>query len=184
MAANQALILWRPEFLPTSVLIAAAPRNFPHAHDFDKFDLATAQANRAGPDGRHILLGNSHQLWLPTAGLGEPLAALIPFDDDFPLRIAGLLRFWQHLTGQNVSPLPRSMRLTSQRRDRLILMLRALDARLAGATYREIATDLFGADAVAEPGWKTLPVRARTIRLVQDAIAMMEGGYFDLLRGH
>ena len=116
-------------------------------------------------------------------GLGEPLGALVPFDDDFPLRVAGLLRFGQYLTGQRAPPLPRSMRLTSQRRDRLILMLRALDAHLAGATYREIAAALFGDAAAAEHGWKTSPVRARTIRLVQDAIAMMEGGYFDLLRG-
>lgn len=183
MGVPQATILWRPEFLPTSVLIVAAPRNFSRAHDLDKLNLTTAQANHAGPDGRHIILGNGHQLWLPTAGLGVPLAALVPFDDDFPLRIAGLLRFRQHLTGQNVSALPRSMQLTPQRRNRLILMLRALDGRLAGATYREIASVLFGDKAVAEPGWKTLPVRARTIRLVQDAIAMMEGGYFDLLRG-
>jgi hypothetical protein len=183
VGANQAPILWRPEFLPTAVLVVAAPRNFPRANDLGKLDLTAALADHASPDGRHVVLANGHQLWLPTGGMEEPLAALIPLDDDFPLRIAGLLRFRQHLTGQHVSALPRSMRLTSQRRARLILMLRALDAHLAGATYREIAAGLFGDEAVAEPGWKTSPVRARTIRLVQDAIAMMEGGYFDLLRG-
>jgi hypothetical protein len=176
-------ILWQPEFLPTSVLIVAAPRNFTRARGLDKLDLATAQADYILADGRHVILANGHQLWLPPVGPGEPLAALIPFDDDVPLRIAGLFRFWQHVAGQSLSSPPRSMRLTPQRRDRLILMLRALDAHLAGATYREIAAALFGDEAVAEPGWKTAPVRARTIRLVQDAIAMMEGGYFDLLRG-
>jgi hypothetical protein len=104
-------------------------------------------------------------------------------DEDFTLRIAALLRFRQYLAGQKIDPLPRPMRLTPLRRDRLILMLRALDARLAGITYREIAAGLFGDETVAEPGWKTLPVRARTIRLVQDALAMMKGGYFNLLRG-
>ncbi len=183
MGAHQASILWQPEFLPTSVLVVAAPRNFTRARNLDRLNLAAAQTDHAGPEGRRIILGNGHQLWLPPVGPGEPLAALIPFDDDVPLRIAGLLRFWQHVAGQRLSSPPRSMRLTTQRRARLILMLRALDAHLAGATYREIASVLFGDEAVAEPGWKTSPVRARTIRLVQDAIAMMEGGYFDLLRG-
>ncbi|WP_234729396.1 DUF2285 domain-containing protein [Acidocella facilis] len=177
------MILWRPEFLPTSVIVVAAPPNFPRAHNLGKLDLASAQADHAGLDGKHIALANGHQLWLPSMGLDAPLGALVPFDDDFSLRMAGLFRFGQYLTGQRTSPLPRSMRLTSQRRDRLILMLRALDAHLAGATYREIAAALFGNEAAAEHGWKTSPVRARTIRLVQDAIAMMEGGYFNLLRG-
>jgi hypothetical protein len=62
-------------------------------------------------------------------------------------------------------------------------MLRALDMRRANATYREIAASLFGAKAVAEHGWKTLPVRGRTIRLVQDANTMTDSGYLKLLRG-
>jgi hypothetical protein len=75
------------------------------------------------------------------------------------------------------------MLLTKRHRVRLVMMLRALDMRRANITYREIAATLFGAKAVSEPGWKTLPVRGRTIRLVEDANIMVDGGYLKLLRG-
>jgi hypothetical protein len=62
-------------------------------------------------------------------------------------------------------------------------MVRALDAHLADATYREIADALYGAEAVTRYAWKTSSVRGQTIRLVKDAIGMMRGGYRKLLRG-
>ncbi len=62
-------------------------------------------------------------------------------------------------------------------------MLRAFDLHRAQPTYRDIAAALFGPNAVAERGWKTLPVRGQTIRLVKDAKTMVYGGYLDLLRG-
>ena len=79
--------------------------------------------------------------------------------------------------------MPRPLQLTPRHRKRLIQMLRALDGRLSEATYREIAEVIFGPKAVREPGWKTLPVRAQTIRLVKDAVAMMNRGYLQFLRG-
>jgi len=75
------------------------------------------------------------------------------------------------------------MLLTKRHRIRLVLMLRALDMRRTNASYREIAVTLFGEKAASEPGWKTLPVRGRTIRLVEDANIMVDGGYLKLLRG-
>jgi hypothetical protein len=80
-------------------------------------------------------------------------------------------------------PSPVDMRLTAQHRTRLIQMLRALDGRLSDATYREIASYIFGPGPPRETGWKTHPVRAQTIRLVKNAITIVNRGYLKLLRG-
>jgi hypothetical protein len=62
------------------------------------------------------------------------------------------------------------------------LALRALDGRLDDATYREIASALFGAAVISAGAWKSHDVRDRTIRLVRFGISMMRGGYRQLLR--
>lgn len=51
-----------------------------------------------------------------------------------------------------------------------------------GASYRAIAELLFGADCIPERAWKTNDLRSRTIRLVQSGLALMRGGYRELLR--
>ena len=64
-----------------------------------------------------------------------------------------------------------------------VFALRALDAHLAGATYREIAEALFGEARVPTgSSWKTHDLRDRTIRLVRTGVRLMRGGYLDLLR--
>jgi hypothetical protein len=73
------------------------------------------------------------------------------------------------------------VKLPEARRDRLVMALRALDGRLAKASYREIAAALFGAASVPERGWKTHDLRDRTARLVRLGVAMMQGGYRHLL---
>lgn len=60
--------------------------------------------------------------------------------------------------------------------------LQALDGTLAGASLRELAGALFGADAVAA-GWHTdSGLRARTRRLARRGDALMRGGYRRLLQ--
>ena len=55
--------------------------------------------------------------------------------------------------------------------------LQALDATLAGASSREVAEGLFGAEAVAE-GWHADGgLRSRVRRLVRRGCALMRGGY-------
>ncbi|HXZ15346.1 MAG TPA: DUF2285 domain-containing protein [Roseiarcus sp.] len=101
----------------------------------------------------------------------------------FGLASFSLVRFQQRLAGRAPGPPPRSWLLTRRHRRRLILMIRALDGHLADASYREIAHALYGAEAVARYAWKTSSIRGQTIRLVQDAVRMMRGGYRKLLRG-
>jgi hypothetical protein len=62
------------------------------------------------------------------------------------------------------------------------LAIRALDGWLEGNRYREIAEGLFGRDRIDGRSWKSHDLRSRTIRLVQDGISLMRGGYRALLR--
>lgn len=106
------------------------------------------------------------------------LAAVVPLDADLPARLDALARLWRDLHGRRQS----GDTVTPQRRGRLKTMLRALDARLDGAAYREIAAALYGAARVAAEPWKTSSLRDATLRLVRDGRAMVTGGYQGLLR--
>ena len=109
----------------------------------------------------------------------EPPAVLLPLDQFFENRATAAIRLWRGLAGRNPGPNPAALPKT--RRDRLILALRALDGRLADATYREIASVLFGEAGVSDRGWKSHDLRDRTIRLVRFGLGMMRSGYRRLL---
>ncbi|MBG6162799.1 hypothetical protein IWQ54_002462 [Labrenzia sp. EL_195] len=88
-------------------------------------------------------------------------------------------RFLDFLEGKEIGA---DSRLTPQKRLRFKAMLRAVDGRSNGAPYREIAQRFFGAGRVASEPWKTSSLRDTTLRLVQNGLAMVDGGYLDLLR--
>ena len=111
----------------------------------------------------------------PRRRLRDPAARLSVFEH----RVAAALRLWRGLTGRTPGRDPAT--LPAARRDRLVLALRALDGRLANASYREIAEALFGAARVSERGWKTHDLRDRTVRLARLGFTMMQGGYRRLL---
>ncbi len=167
--------------MPTAVILTQAPQGFEKAASLDPALLEKAQCESA--DGVHFRLPGDHQIWLPEAHPDQPLAVIISLDGDLPLRIAGALRLHRLITAKNAGPIPQSQALTAQQRKRMIQMLVALDGHLSKASYREIASSLFGSDVTSEKGWKTHPIRARTIRLVNDAIKMVNRGYLKLLRG-
>lgn len=144
-------------------------------------------ADHAGLDGRHIIVGDAageHRLWLRDPTPGRPLAAIVPLDKDFVTRIVTLLRFHRSLLGKSPGPQPRGWPLTAYRLARLDLMLHALDLRLDGATYRQIAAALGRADEaqLSATEWKISAARSFVVRLVRDATAMMNGDYHKLLR--
>jgi hypothetical protein len=109
----------------------------------------------------------------------EPLAVLLPLDQLFEIRATAAIRLWRSLTGGIPGPDPAA--LSKARRKRLILALRAIDGRLEGATYREIADGLFGVSGISGRDWKNHDLRDRTIRLVRYGRDMMGGGYRRLL---
>ena len=111
------------------------------------------------------------------------LAALLPLDDHFRLRVLSLIRFQRRLEGDAPPAHRRRAGASPPVTSDLALMLRALDGHVAQASYREIADALFGSEAVARYAWKTSSIRGQTIRLVKDAVRTMKGGYRRLLRG-
>lgn len=127
--------------------------------------------------------GGKFRLWLRDAAPNQPLAVIMPLDDDLPTRAEAALRLWARIEGRGADHGREPLALTRQRRDRLILILRALDGHLAEASYREIAEVLFGADRVEREAWKTSSLRDRTIRLVKGGLTLMQAGYRKLLRG-
>lgn len=139
---------------------------------------------RRASDGWHVILRVGvveHRVWLtepPT--IGADYAAELPFDGDFDARAYAARRLWRAMNGR--TPGPAFHELSKQRRERLSVAIRALDARATGSTYRAIAEALFGKKRIPDHAWKTHDLRNRTIRLVQSGLALMRGGYRELLR--
>ena len=182
LTAAQAAVFWRPDVLPT--VIPLVPTNIDGARSLAIGELGGVIVERVGADGRHIIvrLDNGDLRLLFSGPADRPLAAVLPLDDDLPIRATAALRLWARMAeepNQQDDPLA----LTRQRRDRLVLMVRALDGYLAEASYREIAEALFGIRRVERETWKTSSLRDRTIRLVKGGVDLMRAGYRRLLRG-
>lgn len=182
LRSDQASLIWSPHIDSGIVLLGAAPNSFDNAHSIQ--GLAPSYV-RTGSDAQYRIVevaGDRQRIALVAgATAAQPLAAVIPLDANFAARTEATLRLWRSLMRRPGRDLRH--RLTPQRRQRLILTLRALDGRLAGDNYREIARGLFGGARVpAGPSWKTHDLRDRTIRLVRTGTKLMQGGYLDLLR--
>ena len=91
-------------------------------------------------------------------------------------RLVALVRLGRFPRG--LFPLP-----PAPRARRWMMALRALDARRAGATHREIAAALFGESRVAAD-WdgSSAYLRCRVQRLIRLGEALVQGAYRDLLR--
>lgn len=139
---------------------------------------------RRASDGWHAVLrvgAVEHRVCLkepPT--IGAHYVAELPFDSNFDARAYAARRLWRAMNGRTSGPAFHE--LSKQRRERLSAAIRALDGRAAGYTYRAIAEALFGKRSIPDLAWKTHDLRNRTIRLVQSGLALMRGGYRDLLR--
>jgi hypothetical protein len=110
---------------------------------------------------------------------GDEVGVLLPLDRLFEFRVIAAVRVWRGLSGKDPGPNPAALPAT--RRDRFVLVLRALDARAQDASYRDIAAGLFGPHSVPDRGWKTHDLRDRVIRLVRFGVSLREGGYRQLL---
>jgi hypothetical protein len=182
LSARDQAVFWSPSVAPTVVPLVPVSADTSDPSHFVCLDDLSSAVIREASDGWHILLRKQnidHRAWLQQPPRHDtPYAAELPLDDGFELRAHAARRLWRALSGR--LPGPEFRKLPSQRRSRLLQCLRALDARKDGASYRAIATALFGMERV--PAWKTHDLRNRTIRLVQSGKALMRGGYLDLLR--
>jgi hypothetical protein len=160
---------------------SSQPSAPPIALDFAR--LSTGEL-RLTADGWHAVLqfgGVAHRLWmkeLPPAGALHVLE--LPMDSSFELRARAAQSLWRTLGGRPCDPPLKERSL--QQRQRFAMVLRALDARNEGLSYRAIAEGLFGRKRIPDRAWKTHDLRNRTIRLVQRGLALMRGGYRELLR--
>lgn len=182
--ADRAPAFWLPELLPDAFQLQAASP--------DSDDLAAMPidlSNLPGLDMRAVdgawhghwrFADAAHQFWMvdaPAAVMASYLVVL-PLDELFELRSEAVLRFWRALAGRPVGERPRE--LPPQTRNRHILILRALDGRSDGASYRQIGEALLGFHG-DKADWEADPRKNQTRRLVADGLHYMNGGYRDLL---
>ncbi|MCA1365344.1 DUF2285 domain-containing protein [Bradyrhizobium sp. IC3069] len=176
-------MFWAPEVLAAVVPVKVAGAADSSSASQPLLDLAAGQVRRAA-DGWHAVLrigAVDHRVWSKEPPvLGASYAAELPFDGDFDARAYAARRLWRAMNGR--APGPAFHQLSKQRRDRLRVAIRALDAHGAGASYRVIAEVLFGKKRIPDRAWKTHDLRNRTIRLVQGGLTLMRGGYRKLLR--
>ena len=135
------------------------------------------------PDGRHLLIADpdgDHHIWIQGDHGQSPLSVLIPLGDQFQLRNHAAARFDRVLSGKRSGPLPPPYRLTAQQRGRLVLALRAFDARDAGASQRDIAQLLFRANTQGR-AWTGSSDHLRTKRILRLGTRLVGGGYLQLL---
>lgn len=128
---------------------------------------------------RLVLSGESYDVALPDVDDARPLGALVMFDDLTLDRLTAVERLWHAIFGKRVPPDPR---MTPQRRQRARLMLRVFDARLANASYRQIAEHIFPNLSHEAATWDENPVRVTIARLARDGMSYVRGGYRTLLR--
>jgi len=179
-----------PEVAPGELILSSMPGSFEGAPPIDFARLGALVADRQDLDGQRIVLADSDgdlHVWLRENLHGEALcpAVILPVDQDFPLRFAVAGRFYRRLSRGRADLLPRNLRLTQQRRARLVLLLHVLDARAAGATPRGIATAFLDPQAATLPSleWKSSALRRKANRLITEALVLRDGGYLKLLRG-
>ncbi|MHA7776005.1 DUF2285 domain-containing protein [Roseibium sp. M-1] len=184
MTALDEPIHWEPVADTSKLILKKAVTGF-RTDETSLFNIQTLRGGitRHSPDGMHVILGKGlksvHLLLQDTHFTEYPLTIFSPLDHSARARHRAMGRFLDFLEGKEMGA---DRRLTPQKRLRFKSMLRAVDGRSNGASYREIAENLFGARRVASEPWKTSPLRDTTMRLVRDGLAMVAGGYLDLLR--
>ncbi|GAN55302.1 DNA -binding domain-containing protein [Tanticharoenia sakaeratensis] len=170
-------------------MIGAMPDDYAALHGTE--DIAATVAGRqiafrSLPDGKHAIVEDkygSQQVWLrsdpsgrhdayllPHVGLEKHLGALLRFLD-IPAR--GRFSLRHHLT-----------RPTALRQNRLVLMLRVMRARAQGVSHREMGAVLFDrrARSMSALEWSVSDIRQSLYRLDLEGVAMVAGGYLELVR--
>ena len=178
---NSALIqpiFWTPQVDPAAIILTTgpAPDGPPftaedvHAHVILQYDEALVRLK---------MRRESFDVALTALSSRQALAALLILDDLLPDRLTALARFWAAIKNRRA---PADPRVTPQRQRRARLMLRVVDARVAGASYRQIAAQLFPNLKHDSATWVENPVRETTVRLARDGLAFVRGGYRKILR--
>jgi hypothetical protein len=178
-------VLWRWQCdpsLPVLTVSPAAPQD-PHALDLTTLDLAMLVV-RTDDGDQHVWVGDGQRRLRFAVVDGDVLAGPVLCQVRLPsldagdrclesLRLLMALRDTGRLTGSRSRPPAKSARWLE--------ILRAHDARRAGASQRDIALLLFGAARVRQD-WSggSDYMRMRVQRLVRSAEDLVGGGYRSL----
>jgi hypothetical protein len=166
--------------------VDAAPPDYAGA-PLDADALGAVRVARDGPDGRHLVLADpegDQRLWLRAKDSHAP-AVVLPLDESFELRLGAALRLLRRMRGEAAAPQLPHLAPTRFQRLRLTLLVNIFDRLAAGHSKREIARALIypGLDHGPAAAWKASSERRRTLRLCDEAKAMVDAGYRLLLRG-
>jgi len=129
-----------------------------------------------------------HRVWLRPGPAGRSLAYIIIRDDALVLRQAMVRRFEQRMRDGRAGRSPPGLCPTPFQRQRLSMLLDILDAAgtrdgAALTTYEIARRHVYARLQVGRGSeWKSSSQRRRTQRLIDEARALMEGGYRRLLR--
>ena len=178
--SSQQPIYWTTQAAPSVLRLTTAAAELLASGSLGR-GLFEAAALRQAGDGLHAVwsLGPGEvQACLDEPASVEAFAVIIPFDGALELRALTAIRLWRVLN--RLAPGPEPAPLSAARRARLVQMLRVLDARRDSASLRDIAEALFR-QRIAGRAWQGSSLHARTKRLVQGGLAIMQGGYRDLL---
>ena len=176
--AQHDAVLWTPQALPSVVTLTRIPDGL--ADPSLGLEARSLQSILAAENEDQIVELRDARIRLHRDGnVSEPVAVLLPLDRLFDIRAAAALRLWRGMTERK--PGPNLGALTVDRRNRLILALRALDGRLEKASYPEIAAALFDTAPISKRDWISHELRDQTGRLVRLGFSMMRGGYRRLL---
>jgi hypothetical protein len=178
--------LWRAESDPGVVRVEALSPAPDDPLNFDLLNLGVPALVLRTPSGaEHLLIGDDAcQVRLDVVA-GTVLDGPVQFRYDLA-RAAGLeaklLTLQRLIALLKLGRFPRRLVQPDRRSRRTLMALRALDARRAGATHREIAAALFGG-ATVESDWngRSAYLRCRVQRLIRLGESLAKGGYRRLL---
>lgn len=176
-------MFWLPTHDTGALVLAATPPLLSGGSDLsDLLGSDDAEISEDGEYFRYDLGGGRYLNLVRLRGVdtATPLSISIPVDRDGLDRIETARRLFHALLRRRMLPDKRD--LTRQQRRRERHKLQAVDGRMNGASYREIAGVIYGVARVADEPWKTSALRDAVIDLVKDAFATIEGGYLALLR--
>lgn len=181
-------VSWLPELSPGTLILDAAPRGFDPL-SLDAGQLGSIVGDRTDDEGREVVVvdesGELHIQLQNELAVSRPMILLPIGAASFDLRLDVASRFDRRLRGQNVGLLPQALRLTIQRKRRLVQLLHAFDIHDLGGGPRDVAERILRSDQAQLPSveWKDSHSRRAANRLIHNAIALVERGYLKFLRG-
>ena len=181
-------VTWLPELSPGTLLLDAAPSGFAPVA-LDPSQLGSIVADRTDDEGREVVIvdgsGELHIRLSSDLAARRPMILLPIGVASVDLRLDVASRFIRRLSGQTIGLLPRALRLTTQRKHRLVQLLHAFDIHDMGGGPRDVAEKILRSEQAQLPSveWKDSHARRSANRLIHDSIALVERGYLKFLRG-